>query len=288
MPASCVLEGDAVPACLRDIPRPCRRLFVEGALPDPSLPRVAIVGTRAASASGRRLSYEIARELGRAGVVVVSGLARGIDAAAHQGALDGGGITVAFLGNGVDVIYPRSSRLLAAGIPERGALVSEYPPGSAPRPGCFVERNRLVAAYTQGTLVVEGGLKSGALITAGLAVELGRELWAVPGDPCRDSTRGSNRLLRDGAGAVLDGLDLLAAVGLVAHPIRGGQGEIVFPPGLSAGERAVLEALMCEGCLDTEALSRITGLEPGALLAAVSCLELAERIRRDGEGFVCA
>ena len=155
------------PPPARPDPVPVGGFFVAGTLPPEDRPRVAIVGSRAPSAGGERTTYALARGLAAAGVVVVSGLARGIDAAAHRGALDGGGVTVAFLGCGLDVVYPRSSRRLAEEIPARGALVSEYEPGAPPLPYRFVERNRLVAAYTAGTLVVEAGAKSGALITAG-------------------------------------------------------------------------------------------------------------------------
>ena len=244
-----------------------------------------MVGSRSPSPGGRRTAYEIARGLARAGVVVVSGLARGIDAASHRGALDGGGITVAFLGNGVDVIYPKSSRDLAAAIPARGALVSEYPPGTAPVPWRFVARNRLVAAYTVGTVVVEAGARSGALITAGLAAGLGRELWAVPGDPARPGTRGSNRLLRDGAGVVLDALDVLAGLGLAGSPDPEGEGAPGPPPGLSPAEDSVWRALARGGTADPEALTRRTGLPAAALLETLSILELAGHVERNEEGY---
>jgi DNA processing protein len=222
---------------------------------------------------------------------VVSGLARGIDAAAHEGALDAGGVTVAFLGSGLDVVYPRTSRLLAAAIPARGALVSEYPPGTPPLPFRFVERNRLVAAWTRGTVVVEAGAKSGALITAGLALEGGRDVWAVPGDPGRASTTGSNRLLRDGAGCILEAADLLAAPALygggdpAAAPGTGDARAAQVPPGLSEIEARVWRAVRAAGTADPEALARATGLAAADLFRALSFLELAGHVRRDDGGF---
>ena len=279
-----ILDEPHLPVAFRTLTRRCPRLYVCGSLPAEQVPKVAVVGSRTPSPSGRHTAYEIGRGLARAGVVVVSGLARGIDAAAHQGALDAGGITVAVLGSGVDVVYPRSSRELAATIPERGALVSEYPQGTPPLPHQFVHRNRLVAAYTLGTLVVEGGARSGALITAGYAVEMGRELWAVPGDPRRPSCRGSNRLLRDGAGVVLDAVDVLAAVGLAEH--RSDSGETDAPADLSDAETVVWESLARRGSGDPEELSRRTGLTAAVLLEALSLLELAGHIERDGEGYV--
>jgi DNA processing protein len=283
-----LLTGEDIPRSLRVLNRPCRRLFVTGTLPPEDHPRVAVVGSRAPSAGGERTTYELARGLAAAGVVVVSGLARGIDAAAHRGALDGGGVTVAFLGCGLDVVYPRSSRRLAEEIPARGALVSEYEAGAPPLPYRFVERNRLVAAYTAGTLVVEAGAKSGALITAGLALELGRELWAVPGDPRRPSTRGSNRLLRDGAGVVLDAGDLLAALGLLSLCMTAGAGAPEPPAGLTGDLARVWRALAEGGAGDAESLSRRTGLTAAALLEALSMLEVGGHICRDREGYELA
>jgi len=279
-----LLDESHLPPAFRTVTPRCRRLYVCGSLPPEHVPKVAVVGSRTPSPSGRHTAYEMGRGLARAGVVVVSGLARGIDAAAHQGALDAGGITVAVLGSGVDVVYPRSSRELAAAIPERGALVSEYPRGTPPLPYQFVHRNRLVAAYTLGTLVVEGGARSGALITAGYAVEMSRELWAVPGDPRRPSCQGNNRLLRDGAGVVLDAADVLAAVGLAVHRLD--PGEMDPPADLSDAETAVWKSLTRRGPGDPEALSRRTGLTAAALLEALSLMELAGHIERDGEGYV--
>jgi DNA processing protein len=292
MPASSdrVIRGLELPFVFRELTRPCRALHVRGRLPDEASARVAIVGARSASPSGRRAAYEIAYGLARAGVTVVSGLARGIDAAAHQGALDANGITVAFLGSGLDVLYPRSSRMLAEAIPERGALVSEYPPGSPPLPYQFVERNRLIAAYTRGTLVVEAGARSGALITVAFALESGRDVWAVPGDPGRLSTLGSNRLLRDGAGCALEAADLIAALGLGGFPREGepgsGSEEIPpAPPGLSHAEDRVWRALREAGTAGPELLSRLTSLPVAQLLEALSFLELGGHIRREGDGF---
>lgn len=280
-----VLLDKALPGPLRSLAKSCTQLYAIGTLPAPGLPRVAVVGSRTPTASGHRMAYEIGRDLARAGVVVVSGLARGIDSAAHRGALDGGGVTVAVLGSGIDVVYPRTSRDLALEIPERGAVISEYPPGTPPLPFQFVHRNRLVAGYTQGTLVVEAGKRSGALITAGLALEMGRELWAVPGDPRRPGCLGNNRLLRDGAGFVLDARDILAGLGLVRGRSQAGETDDPVPAGLSETETCVWSALMREGSGDIEALSRRTGLTAAALLEAVSLLELSGHIERDGEGY---
>ena len=150
------LEEDALPASLFGLRPPCRQLFVEGSLPAAPF-RVAVVGSRSPSPSGEHVAYEIAWGLARAGVVVVSGLARGIDSAAHRGALDAGGLTMAFLGCGFDQLGPRSARELGTRIRERGALVTEYPPDAVPKPYRFVHRNRLIAAITVGTPAVNWG-----------------------------------------------------------------------------------------------------------------------------------
>lgn len=266
------------PGFSRAVPA-CRPLYVRGTLPPDDAPRVAIVGTRNASRTGLEIAARIAWEAARAGIVVVSGLARGIDAAAHEGALDAGGYTVGILGCGVDVVYPRCSRRLVERFGTRGALVSEYEPGMPPLRHQFVARNRLVAAYTRGALVVEAGEKSGALITAGFAADLGNDVWVVPGDAARESCRGSNRLLRDGAGVILDGEDLVVAVGLSAHADGAGPSTAV---GANADERAVWEALRRGGEMDLEELLVRTGLPLPRALAAVTALEMERRCRRVG------
>lgn len=281
------LAGLDIPEDLRKIPKPSRVLHVVGELPDPALPRVAIVGSRTPSPGGLRTARAIAFGLARAGVVVVSGLARGIDAAAHQGALDAGGITVAFLGGGSDNISPRSSRRIAETIPERGALVSEYEPGEPAHPFHFVHRNRLVAAYTRGVLVAEAGPRSGALITVARALEYGREVWAVPGDPDRLTALGSNRLLRDGAGCVLDAEDVLVALGLMVR-VGTEDGSRPVPRGLSEAEARVWCAVRDGGAADVELLARRTGLPVATLLTALSMLELTGHLARRQNAFVLA
>jgi len=187
------------PALLRDIPTAPAALFVAG---DPMhlwSPQIAIVGARSASASGLANARQFARAFAQAGNVVTSGLAEGVDGAAHAAALDAGGVTIAVLGTGPDLVYPRQHRALAARIEEHGALVSEFPPGTAGKPENFPRRNRIIAGLSLGTLVIEAGLKSGSLITARLAAEQGREVFALPGSIHSPLARGCHRLIRDGA-----------------------------------------------------------------------------------------
>lgn len=174
---------------------------------------VAVVGSRTPTAVGREFARVLAEELSAAGCVVVSGMARGVDAAAHRGALRGGGGTVAVLGCGVDVTYPPEHAGLRAEILEGGAIYSEYPPGSLPLPRRFPARNRIVSGLCAGVVVAEAPERSGALITARIALEQGREVMAVPGNPWFAHTAGSNRLLREGAAPVCSAVDVLDALG---------------------------------------------------------------------------
>jgi len=193
---------DGYPPLLRRIASPPAMLFVAG---DPGLlwrPAVAVVGSRAATAGGRANAAQFATALARAGLCVASGLAAGIDAAAHAATLEAGGATVAVLGTGPDVAYPVRNRPLMARIEAEGALVSEHPPGTQPLRAHFPSRNRILAGLALGTLVVEAALQSGALITARLAAEAGREVFVLPGSIHNPMARGCHRLLRDGAALV--------------------------------------------------------------------------------------
>jgi DNA processing protein len=182
-------------------------------------PAVAIVGARNASAHGRMLASSLAKELAEAGLVVVSGLARGIDTAAHEGALAAGGATVAVIASGIDVPYPPDNEALMAEIAASGAVVSERPPGAVPQARHFPRRNRIIAGLCVGVVVVEAAPQSGSLITARLAAEQGREVMAVPGSPLDPRHRGTNQLLRDGATLVESAADIRAALGGALKPI---------------------------------------------------------------------
>lgn len=183
-----------------------------------SRPSVAIVGARNASANGLRLARDLAGGIGSAGFVVVSGMARGIDAAAHKGALTSG--TVAVLGGGVDVVYPAENAALYDELAERGAIVSEMPPGVQPQARHFPQRNRIVAGMAQGVVVVEAAVKSGSLITARRALDYGREVFAVPGSPLDPRCRGCNALIREGATLVETAEDILAELHAGPSPGR--------------------------------------------------------------------
>ena len=214
------LAMEALPERLRVIPDPPRRLYVQGAVDVLGVPAVAIVGSRRATRAGRQFAERLAEDLATAGLAVVSGLAYGIDAAAHLGALRAGvattpaGRTVAVLGNGLGHVYPRQHAGLAAEIVESGgALVSEYPADRGPRKHQFPERNRLISGLSLGVVIVEATTKSGSLITARMAAEQGREVMAVPGPVASPLSGGCHRLLKSGAALIESADDVLFAIG---------------------------------------------------------------------------
>ena len=289
----CTPVDDDYPECVRASPDPPAALYVKGALPPDDGIAVAIVGTRGASPYGLRLARRFAQDLARAGVVIVSGLARGIDGAAHAGALAGGGTTVAVLGCGADVVYPPEHQVLAAEVLVRGALVSEHPPGTPPLPGHFLRRNRIVAAMSKAVVVIEAPLESGALTTARLANELGRVVMAVPGPVDRGSHGGCHRLLRDGAMLCESPDDILAAIGFLPTPSGSGEsaagpasGSRFLPPPVGSA-RVIWDSLDLDDARDADDLGRRTGLSPDAVADALTTLELDGRITRmPGAGFL--
>lgn len=254
------------PECLGELPDPPKRLWARGDLSLLEKPRVAIVGTRRASAYAERVAHELARVLAGAGAAIVSGLARGVDACAHRGALDAGGATIAVLGTGLNIAYPKANAGLQAAIAERGLVLSELAPDDAAHRGSFPERNRIIAALSMLTIVVEAGVKSGALITARRAQELNREVAAVPGQIDIPQAEGSNALLRDGAQFISSTADALSLAKLVA-PIR------LFELPERGGERRLWDAL-AEGPADLDTLCTRAALPAHEGMAAVSALEV--------------
>jgi DNA processing protein len=258
----------AFPPLLAAIHDPPSGLFLRGSA-DPRLLQqraVAVVGARACSPYGTHVGQLLGRELAAAGVVVVSGLARGVDGAAHQGALEVEGATVAVLGCGIDRDYPASNRELARGIVRGGLIVSEYDPGIDPASWRFPARNRIIAGLAKAVVIVEARERSGALITADFALEEGREVFAVPGEMTSALSAGTNELIRLGAAPVTKPADVLDALG-VAPPRRP-------RTTLSAAAEQVL-ACVADSPAGIDALTRSSGLDAGAVAAAVSELELA-------------
>lgn len=201
------IPHEEYPEMLKYIPDPPLVLYAQGSIPKANA--MAIVGSRKASGYGVNTAFKIASELALSGLVIVSGMARGIDTAAHSGALDAGGKTVAVLGCGVDIVYPPENWGVMERIIKTGAVISEYPPGSPPSPPHFPSRNRIISGMSLGTLVVEAGFKSGSLITANCALEQGRDVFSIPGNINNYNSMGTNRLIKDGARIVLDSEDVL-------------------------------------------------------------------------------
>ena len=208
------------PPLLRELHDPPPTLYVRGEVESLAAPGVAVVGARSCSAYGAQVARALARDLAAAGLVVVSGLARGVDGEAHRGALESGGRTIAVLGCGIDRDYPRSHAELARRIVSSGVVVSEYPAGVEPAPWRFPARNRIIAGLSLATVVVEARERSGALITADFALELGRDVFAVPGEITSGLSAGTNDLLRQGAAPLSSVRDLLEALGVEPTPAR--------------------------------------------------------------------
>ncbi len=261
------------PEPLRQIPDPPFLLHALGRLERLKLPAVAIVGSRDASRYGRDVAWRLARELSGAGVTIVSGFARGVDAAAHEAALEGPGGTIAVLGCGLDVHYPSEHRRLKERLASDNLLVSEYPPGTEPRPQNFPVRNRIIAGLCAGVVVVEASRRSGSLITARLANDFGRDVFAVPGSVFSDTSAGAHELLRDGAILCRGAEDVLAELFPAVGPQR-----LPAPPEaavaeLTAEARRILEELVREESLSAEDLAQSLDLPAATVLAGLFELE---------------
>jgi DNA processing protein len=258
----------AFPPLLHAIHDPPAGLFLRGVSETALLNRagVAIVGARSCSPYGAQVARKLGRELAAAGLVVVSGLARGVDGEAHRGALEAGGATVGVLGCGIDRDYPAAHRELAERIRATGLTISEYAPGVEPAPWRFPARNRIIAGLTAATVVVEARERSGALITADLALEEGREVFAVPGEITSALSQGTNDLLRLGAGPLTDAADVLEVFGLSR--------EHAEPADLTPAADKALSRLR-DSPMSADELARATGLDAGVLASVLTELELA-------------
>ncbi|MCC6490645.1 MAG: DNA-protecting protein DprA [Candidatus Hydrogenedentes bacterium] len=311
------MEDPSYPLRLAEIYDPPLLLFVRGALTEQDEHCVAVVGTRRASPYGLRMAEKFGRELAARGVTVVSGLATGVDTAAHRGALSAGGRTIAVLGNGVDVVYPQQNADLMDQITRQGAVISQFPMGTKPSPGQFPYRNRIISGMSQGTLIVEAPLSSGALITARQAAEQGREVFAVPGQVGITNSQGPHALIREGAKLVETVEDILVELELptelaasIAAPVQSETVETparrpvpsntvplrrepaapsVTPPpppprpaapeSVSPAEKAVLSALTAEGSY-IDQIAQVCRLSISEALSALTLLELKGLVRQ--------
>lgn len=279
------------PECLLHLADPPPVIFTLGSLGLLERPAVAVVGTRRATGSGRRFAERLGEVLAAHEVPVVSGLALGIDGAAHRGALRGGGSTIAVLGTGVDGCHPPSHRSLQSRIGETGLLVSEFPPGEEVRPHHFPRRNRIIAALATAVVVVEAGRRSGALITVDHALDVGREVYAVPGDVESEGAQGVNALLRDGARPLVDPHDLLDDLRVAGRLLReptergGGIGRSRSMEGqLTQGAGPLLE-LLGTGPVSTDDLTQRSRIAPARVMQLLSELELEGQVIRDYAGW---
>jgi DNA processing protein len=282
---SAITPADAgYPERLEEMQDPPPALFARGEVPD--APAVALVGSRSASPTGVEAARALGRALGERGVCVVSGLALGVDAAAHEGALEAGGPTVGVLGCGIDVVYPRVNRALFGRVGEGGALVSEYYLGEPPLAWRFPARNRIIAGLCDAVVVVEAPQKSGALITARHGADCGRDVWAVPGPLAAPECRGSNRLLADGAGVLWDIPEFVEAYARgTGQAAKAGQpaGEPPVPDSLPEGEAAVLSGVGLEPT-GVDVISERSGVETRLVLSALALLELKGYVARGPGG----
>lgn len=269
---------EAYPDYLRHIFNPPAVLYYLGDGLGDVDPAVALVGSRRATYYGRDMAHRLGKELAEAGITVVSGMARGIDTAAHRGALDGGGRTIAVLGSGLDVVYPRENTKLMREIAAHGTVISEFPLGSMPEGWHFPVRNRIISGLSRGTVVIEAAERSGALITAELALEQGRDVMAVPGNVTSPVSCGPNRLIKQGARLVESSDDVLDEIGLTRlfEPAAGGSG-----PGmkLDPEEERVLKLIEAEP-LALDLIIQDAGLPSARVASVLAFLEVKGFVRR--------
>ena len=273
------------PVRLKEIHDPPLALYVKGSLLPADQYSVAIVGTRKASHYGRDCAERLAYELAQAGFVIVSGLALGIDTAAHRGAIKAGGRTVAVLGGGLDSIYPAENAKLADEVSVHGAVISEFPVGRQPDKTTFAIRNRIISGLSLGTVVVEADTRSGAMITAAAALEQGRNVFAVPGRIDSVSSRGPHKLLREGARIVESSEDILDELGMLIPSSatlgrQGGQSGafVETPVRLDPDERKIVD-LLGEGPLDMDTLIRESKMEPRQVSSLLISMEMKKLVR---------
>ncbi len=279
------LDDSRYPDLLKQIHDAPPLLFVRGDTELLQNPQLAMVGSRNPSMVGRETAQEFACSLASAGMTITSGLALGIDAASHQGALDGGGHTVAVFGTGLDRVYPAKNRDLAHAIVERGGvLISEYPPGTEPKPANFPRRNRIISGLSLGTLVVEAALRSGSLITARCAAEQGREVFAIPGSIHNPLARGCHQLIRQGAKLVEDARDILEELAPQLHAVLQ-EAEELRPSPVPDGDHKTLLDCMGNGPNSVDQLVKRSGLTADAVSSMLLLLELQGHVVSTAGGY---
>ena len=271
-------ESPDYPALLRETHDHPAVLYVRGRLDAADADSVAVVGTRKATSYGRQVTEDIVTSLAINGITIISGLARGIDTIAHRAALEAHGRTIAVFACGLDIVYPPENVKLAMDILERGALISEHPLGTKPKPENFPRRNRILSGLSRGVLVVESGEKGGALITAGFALDQNREVFAVPGSILSGMSRGPNRLIQEGAKLVRNHLDILEELQL---PVVSRQIEMkdAFTPG---GNESIIIKYISDEPAHIDTICRASGLDTSTVISSLAIMELNGLVRQTG------
>jgi len=275
------LEEEGYPVLLKGIKNPPNPLYIQGSF-DPNENHLAVVGTRHFSEYGKLVVSRFVKDLAQAGLVIVSGLALGIDSLVHQAALEAGGKTIAVLGSGLDVIYPYSNRSLVKKIIEKGgAIISEHPLGTKPFKGNFPTRNRIISGISLGVLVIECPEKSGAMITARYAFEQGRKVFAVPGDIFKKNSQGTNKLIKLGARLVEKPQDILEVFGLDEVKVGSNDREVIT----DEKEKLILKYLSGQQSVHIDRLIELTGLPAREIGEILTTMEIQGKVKSLGNGY---
>ncbi len=280
--SSIILTDPNYPVLLKEIPKPPKQLFCVGVLPPADMMAGAIVGTRKATMQGKLLAKRFAHALASRGIVVVSGLAIGIDTAAHEGAVEAGGVTISVLADGIDSVYPSRNATLANRVLSLGgALISEYQTSSPYYPGQFIQRNRIISGLCVATIVIEAPERSGTLATARFALEQGREVFVVPGPSDHPNYIGSHRLIRDGARLVTSPEDIFEDLSLDASPVQRTLWEPTTP-----AEQSIITTLTGTGKpISVDKLAELTNMEAHTINATLALLVMSGAIKETENGF---
>ncbi|SKC90384.1 DNA-processing protein DprA [Maledivibacter halophilus] len=275
MKVQCLIKNEELyPVVLKYIKAHPQILYMKGNIKKEDEKAIAIIGSRKCTSYGRNIAYKFARELASYGITIISGMAYGIDSAAHKGALDGGGRTIAVLGSGIDICYPKSNANLMKRIIESGAVISEYPLGTQPRPGNFPRRNRIISGLSMGVLVVEAGLKSGTLITIDYALEQGKDVFAIPGNINCSVSKGTNKLLKEGAKLVTCIEDIIEEYNIERETCNI---ENKYSD-LSQSEKSVLKVIEKKQPIHIDLISSILHLDAGAVNGIITVLEIKDYV----------
>ncbi len=271
-----MIKDKEYPNILKGIKAPPHLLYMKGDIVEEDEKALAIIGSRKCSSYGKNIAYKFAKELAGYGVTVVSGMAYGVDSAAHRGALDGGGRTIAVLGCGLDICYPKSNANLMREITDKGSVISEYPLETKPTPGNFPRRNRIISGLSKGVLVVEAGLKSGTLITVDYALEQGKDVFAIPGNINCSVSKGTNKLIKEGAKPVTCIEDILEEFDIESKKTEYDNSHM----DLSDSEKSVLEIIEKKQPIHIDLIGSILHIDAATLNGLVTILEIKDLVEQ--------